>query len=134
MEQLQKDTETSLELLIREKERELRELQAALVHLRGGTAVVTTAEPVSLEYMGKGIVEAAEHLLTEVGRPMSTRELADGLASRGWRTTSNRPVQAIYSTLTNAPKKFRRTEDGEWRLATEQERTPAPAGDVHAGV
>lgn len=120
----QQEAISALERLIAEKEREIRQIAAALSQLRGGSAVIVEpeAEPVLGEYLGLGIVEAAERWLSEVGKPQSTRELADALKSRGWRTSSTRPVQAIYSTLSNAPKKFRRTEDGEWRLAASDER------------
>lgn len=119
----QREIEESLEVLLIEKEREVRAIAAALASLRGGSAVtLPSVDSVLGEYTGLGIVEAAERWIAEVGKPQSTRELADGMRSKGWRTSSARPVQAIYATLTNAPRKFKRTEDGAWRLTTDEER------------
>jgi hypothetical protein len=118
LEQAQHDTVAALERLIRERERELRQLAATLAQLRGGAAVVLPdASTVSGEYSGMGIVEATERYLREVGTAQTTRELADALVARGLHTRSRNLTSTIYATLTNAPKKFRRTEDGAWDLA-----------------
>ena len=110
------DAVVALERLEREQERQLQETRAALARLKG-VAVVDqdSAVPVtSQEYAELGALDAIRHLMGETKRPMSTRELADGILAKGWRTNSRNPVASIHSTLKNAPREFKRNEHGQW--------------------
>ncbi len=95
---------------------EIRLTKASLERLIGVTPSHSRAT-VSLEYQGKGPVEAAELYLKEVGKALTTREIVDGMVARGWSTKSRNPVATVYATLTNAKKKFKRTDSNQWELA-----------------
>jgi hypothetical protein len=100
-----------------EKQRELVDLETNIANIQRLVGVVPEARAaVSLEYQGLGPVEAAERYLTEVGKPLTTRDIVDGMAERGWTTRSRNAVATVYATLTNAKKKFRRNRDGQWEL------------------
>ena len=90
---------------------------------------------VSHEYRHLGIVAAATCLLREVGHPLSTRELVDGMGDRGWVTRAKDPAATVYATLNNAPRKFSRT-DGAWSLrewAPDQAAAKVPLTPVNGG-
>jgi hypothetical protein len=101
---------------IEARERELLQMREALAALQGVSGVTG---PASREYSDLGIVEASRRFLTEVGKPMNSRELADALTTRGLRSKSRNVVATVYATLKNATKEFRRNERGEWELTRE---------------
>jgi hypothetical protein len=94
---------------------EIRVQKASIERLIGVSPSLPRAT-VSLEYQGLGPVEAAERLLVEAGKPLTTRQIVDGMHERGWTTKSRNAVATVYATLSNAKKKFVRTPNGEWRL------------------
>src|SRR5436190_18383313 len=100
----------SLERARQAKLAELRAIEQALASLGPHSVAV------SFEYEGLGITEAANRWLSEVGKPQSTKEIADALLERGVKTASKRFVPTIYSTLRNS-KDFIRTGD-VWALKT----------------
>lgn len=109
----------SLERVLETKMQEAEQIRAAVASLRGMVVVVPVGAqaPNAKDYAGMGLVEAAKKFFAEVGnKPMTTRELADQLYARGWRTKSRNPTATIYATLTNAKKDFKRLETGEWEL------------------
>lgn len=73
-----------------------------------------TVLPTSTEYVGKGILEAARLFAKTVGKPLTSRELADGMTQKGWTTKSRNVTATIYATLRNADKEWHRNPRGEW--------------------
>lgn len=114
----------NLESALKALEREERQVQQRLLELQQGRATLErligvrpSAQPaISLEYQGLGSTEAAFRLLKETGKALSTRELVDGMTRRGWMTKSRNPTAAVFATLANAKKKFKRTRDDKWEL------------------
>jgi hypothetical protein len=76
-----------------------------------GEVVPTTT--LSRAYESLGPLDAAVRLYQELGRPLTTRELADGLLARGVKTSSRNFTASIYATLTNS-KQWKRNEQGQW--------------------
>lgn len=106
----------ALERLAEARKKALDETLALLTQMRGGLAVVVPVDAAPGPYTGLGIVEATVLYLKEVGKPQTTPELRDALLARGLRSRSKNLSATIYATLSNAPKKFRRTEHGAWEL------------------
>ena len=79
--------------------------------------------PASSEYAGLGIRDAAKRLLTEVGGPLATRELAEGVLKRGLETGSKNFTATMYTVLSTAPD-IRRTADGRWELGAPDKARP----------
>ena len=94
---------------------QIRETKETYQKLIGVTSSLSRAT-VSLEYQKLGPVEAAERLLRELSKPMTTREIVDGMIERGWTTRSRNATATVYATLANAKKKFRRDSSGHWVL------------------
>lgn len=69
---------------------------------------------ISQEYAGMGILEAARAFVKAAGRPMTTREITDGLLAKGWTTKSRNISATIYATLKNSKAEWRRTYGGDW--------------------
>lgn len=107
-----------LEQDLEQKRRELLALEQAISLLKGNAVLVTDARgtlPRSQDFKGLGIVDAAQRLITELGTPQTTREIADGLLNRGLETRSKNFTATVYATLDNS-KTVKRTADGRWEL------------------
>lgn len=109
----------SLERVLETKLQEAEQIRAAVASLKGMVVVLPAGSqaPDAKDYAGMGLVEAARVFLASTNnKPVTTRELADALTSKGWRTKSRNVTATIYATLTNAKKDFRRNDQGEWEL------------------
>jgi hypothetical protein len=62
--------------------------------------------------------DLAFRVMTDLGRPLTTRILADKLLQTGLAETTNQEgfPNALYSALSRDKERFRRTEDGKWEL------------------
>jgi hypothetical protein len=98
-----------------QKRAETLALEQALEVLKGrslsGHIVPTSPNP--MEYQGLGIADASKRFIQEVGRPVTTRELADVLLARGFVTKSAKFTNSVYATLVGS-KQFVRTNDRWW--------------------
>jgi hypothetical protein len=94
------------------KEREVAELRQAVESLArlNGLAGHRSAEiqPKSQEYADLRPTEAVRRFLAKVGKPQSTRQIADALLDGGIQTKAKNFTASIYATLTNAEKEFGR--------------------------
>lgn len=96
---------------------EAQHIEASIRSLKGVLLLVpdNAALPTSMEFANMGASEAARALIKAAGRPMTTRELVDGMTQKGWRTRSRNATATLHATLANAPKEWRRLQDsGEW--------------------
>ena len=110
----------ALERLRESKLRELKAVERAIQQLADTmTADYPRDEPESLEYRNLRITDAARHWLAHSGTPQSTREIAEGLLSRGLTTRSRNFVSTVYATLAHA-EGIQRTTDGRWALRTRE--------------
>ena len=69
---------------------------------------------------GLGQADACVWLLRKTGKPMTTREIADGLAAAGFKTLSTEPVNNVSAAMHHRSKrKGDVARDGKhWRLVT----------------
>jgi hypothetical protein len=94
---------------------QVREVQGMLATLRAMTASLPGGR-----FSGMGIVAAAKLVLAE-GGPHTSSALATALREGGVTTRAKDFAafkRAVYGTLKNAPKTFRRTHDRRWALVT----------------
>lgn len=105
-----------LEVEAEKKEAEAAQIRKVIAGMKGLVIIVGDAAslPTSTEYVGKGILEAAKLFAKSVGKPLTTRELADGMTQKGWTTRSHNVTATIYATLRNADKDWHRNPRGEW--------------------
>ena len=99
-----------------EKLKELAQIESTISQLKGLIVLAPdeALAPHAREFAGMGVSEAARTLIKAVGRPMTTRELVDGMVEWGWRTRSKNATATIHATLSNAPKEWKRNASGEW--------------------
>lgn len=103
------------------KRSEVQALEQAISVLEGSAILITGAGasvPTRRDFEDLGIADAAKRFIKEIGRPASTREIADALLSRGLKTKSRNYVATVYSTLDNS-KTITRTPDGSWNIKDE---------------
>jgi len=70
--------------------------------------------PISHDYTGMGILEAARAFAKAAGRPLKTREITDELLNKGWSTKSRNITATIYATLKNSKAEWKRNGNKEW--------------------
>lgn len=110
-----------LEQELEQKRREAAALEQAIALLKGEAVLVTdrkgSVPAGSSAFKGLGIVDAAQRFIQEMGKPQTTREIADGLLNRGLETRSKNFVATVYATLDNS-KELKRTSDGRWEVVS----------------
>ncbi len=99
-------------LIVAREQQKLAQLDEALSALED--TVVINDVPVRQDFKHMGILESTSRLLDEVGRPMSTREIADAIRLRGVQTRSKSFIPTVYATLANSPMFVR--ERNNWTL------------------
>lgn len=94
---------------------EAKQIEEAIRQLKGALILVPEGLelPGSKEYAGMGASEAAREFIKAVGKPMTTREMVDGMIERGWRTRSKNTTATLHATLANS-KEWKRNTSGEW--------------------
>lgn len=119
---------TAVEMLKAERNQKAQELAAldqAIALLEGNAMLVADRGAVlpsqRADFEGLGITDAAKRLVKELGRPLTTREISDGLLDRGMKTKSKNFTATVYATLTNS-KQFKRTKDERWEPLEEESR------------
>lgn len=97
-----------------------RRLEAEIARIDDAIAILLGAGDyqgsVRQDFKGLGITAGAKRLLAEAGRPLSTREILDGIKARGVVTRSKKESATVYATLNNS-KDIRRIGD-KWELVT----------------
>ncbi len=86
------------------KQQEIEALDRAIAQIEQVMAMVEPGSvPVSTEYAGLSIGAAAKRWLTEIGRPASTREIAEALLANGVRTSSKNFTMTVYTIIREDP-------------------------------
>jgi hypothetical protein len=104
---------------VAEESQKLANFDDMIAKLESSVVVVDPALiPRRKDYEGLGIIEATKRLLSELGRELTTPEIAQELLARGLKSKSTRLVPTVYATL-HGSKKFVRKGDGraaKWAL------------------
>jgi len=98
------------------KQQEVEALNRAISQLEQVARVVEPGSTlVSTEFAGLTIGEAAKRWLAEIGRPATTREIAEALLANGVQTTSKNFTMTAYTIVRTLPE-IEKDEHGLWRL------------------
>lgn len=108
-----------MERALAEKEKEVQLLRNTIIEFKRTLDIISpNALPKTTEYTGMAIGAAAKKLMQELKRDgMSTREIADGLLERGFRTTSKNFTMTVYSVLTQDTTFKRNKDTSLWSVA-----------------
>ena len=104
--------------VVAQEQAKLLQIEEALQTLVN--TIVVNNVPVRQDFKHMGILEATARLMEETQRPMTTREIADGIRARGVVSRSKSFIPTVYATLTNSPM-FDRV-GGQWALRATKRR------------
>jgi hypothetical protein len=107
-------TESPKDVLLGMRER-LAELESEIIELKNAIKYVEqfTSKmkhendkpgPGPRDYRKLTVVEAVRDYLTLIGRPCTTREIADGIKAGGKKISYEKPIDSIYAILRNTGK------------------------------
>lgn len=113
-----------------QKQRELDSLTTSIRQLQQAVVLLpdeALPEQEATAFRGMGVTEAARAYYLMVNHPLTTRDLADGMLARGWRTRSRNITNTIHATLTKSREWVRDSAGGTWTyVGRQQHRTPQP--------
>jgi hypothetical protein len=123
-------------LAVAEAQTKLQNLDQMIARLEAPAGIDPELLPQRREYADLGTTEAARRYLTEVGRPLTTPELAAGLLERGLKSRAKRFVPSLYATLMNNANSvnpvFKRIGEGREATWALRPRPPLQPADLDA--